>query len=129
MGLYGIEEVVVFVGVWLFFFGASYASCRGEHITSDVIPQHLKSPLAREGLRFATRLITLALCLLLAYWAYDWLVWGLQTGPRSTVHEIPLSVTHSAVLASFLLMCLYALVDVINAGMTLARRMRRQQVE
>lgn len=117
--LYGIEEIVVFVGVWLFFFGASYASQEGEQITTDVIPQYLRSPVFRTVLRFVTTGITLGVCLLATYWAYDWLAWGLGTFPRSPVYEIPMTVTHVAVFASFALMSVYALRDMVKIAIEL----------
>jgi TRAP-type C4-dicarboxylate transport system permease small subunit len=116
MDLYGMEELAVFVGIWLFFIGASYASQQREQISADVIPQYLRNPAACGGLELLTTIVSLGVCVLAAYWAWDWLSWGLERPARSPVHDIPMTVTHTAVLASFILMSVFTLRDVVVRG-------------
>jgi TRAP-type C4-dicarboxylate transport system permease small subunit len=122
--LYGMEELAVFVGVWLFFFGASYASQQKEQIAADVLPQFLRSPLTRGVLALVTTLLSLVICLLVAFWAWDWLSWGLERPARSPVHGIPMTITHLAVFLSFALMSLFTLRDLVERAWRLAQLVR-----
>lgn len=109
--LHGMEEIVVFVGIWLFFIGASLASHRQEHITADVVPQFLAHPVLRNAVVLFTTLVSFVVAALAAWWAWQWLLWGFQRPAYSTVHGIPMTVTHLAVFTGFVLMGLFTLRD------------------
>lgn len=118
--LYGMEELAIFAGIWLFFFGASYASQQKEQLAADVLPQFLRHPVLRGSLELLTTLLSLVVCLLVTYWAWDWLSWGLERPARSPVHGISMTVTHAAVFVSFALMSIFSLRDAIERACRLA---------
>ncbi len=121
MDLFGMEEIIVMVGIWMYFVGAAFASRSGRQITADVLLESLRREEHKLALRVVTSFITLSICLLVDYWAFNYLVWGITKAPHSAIYSIPLVIPQSAVFAGLSLMSLYSMIDFLRLSRALVR--------
>ena len=112
--LYGVEEIIVMVALWLYFMGSSYGSFEKSQITADLLQVYLKSERSKQVARLVTSVLTTGLGLLVNYWALQFFLWGLQMDARSPIYRLPMVIPQSAVFVGFTLMSLYNIVHLID---------------
>lgn len=88
--LMGIEELVLFPCIWLYFLGSAYASWRRAQIKAQVLDLFLKGRRSVEGTKIVTGVIVIGLCGWLTYWAYDFFVYAISVAKLSPTLYIPL---------------------------------------
>jgi len=106
--LYGTEEIVIIVGFWLYFIGASYGVYDKSHVKADIIPQML----SKKSQAFLTVIINLTmsvLCCLFAYWAVGMIGHSLKYMPRTMGLRIPIVISQFSVLLGYSLMAFYSI--------------------
>lgn len=126
--LYGIEEIVAMVALWLYFIGSSYGSFERSQITADILHLYLKKERHKRVARLVTSILTTAIGLLVTYWAVHFFIWGIVMDARSPVYRLPMVIPQSAVFAGFCLMSLYNIYHLIQDAKAYMA-LKRQELE
>jgi TRAP-type C4-dicarboxylate transport system, small permease component len=109
--LYGMEEFITLAAFWMYFIGAAYATHIRSHISAEIFSIYCTHHGLRQAVALVRTGLTVALALLYTYWAGQMFAWSLAEGGRTTVWQIPLVTTHTAILVGFVLMSWYFLVE------------------
>lgn len=112
--LYGAEEFLTIAAFWMYFMSAVYATHTRSHISAEVFSAFCKNVLLRRSVHFFQLGVTVALAVLYSYWGWYFFYWSLTEGGKSTVWQIPLVVSHSAVFLGFVLMAWYFILQLIG---------------
>jgi len=112
--LMGIEEMLIFPVIWLYFLGAANASQERSQIQAQVIEQFLRQPKAVYVSKITRAVIALGIATWLTYWAYDYLTYSIHAAKLSATLYWPLVYAECAVLFGFLLMTIYAFVELAD---------------
>ncbi len=112
--LFGIEELIVFIAMWLYFIGAALGAHDRSHIKADVIHVWVKSPRGMAIIHTINSVITVTLSAIMASWCYDYFLFGIQKGGQSPALRIPLVLPQSAVFVGAILMTLYFFVELVD---------------
>ena len=104
--LMGIEEMLLFPTIWLYFLGGAIASRERNHIECRVVTMYVRGT----ALHVANALkaaIALAIAVWLTYGVYGYFRYALRVGKESDMLYIPLVLGESALFIGLLLMSLY----------------------
>jgi TRAP-type C4-dicarboxylate transport system permease small subunit len=112
--LFGIEELIVFIAMWLYFIGAALGAHDRSHIKADVIHVWVKSARGMAIIHTINSVITVTLSAIMASWCYDYFLFGIQKGGQSPALRIPLVLPQSAVFVGAILMTLYFFVELVD---------------
>jgi TRAP-type C4-dicarboxylate transport system permease small subunit len=112
--LFGIEELIVFIAMWLYFIGAALGAHERSHIKADVIHVWVKSARGMAIIHTINSVITVTLSAIMASWCYDYFLFGIQKGGQSPALRIPLVLPQSAVFVGAILMTLYFFVELVD---------------
>jgi TRAP-type C4-dicarboxylate transport system permease small subunit len=112
--LFGVEEMILFIAMWLYFMGASYGAYERTHIKADLIHIWVTSPRGHAIVRTISGGITVVLSFILVKWTYPYFVWGLTKGAKSQALLLPMVLSQSAIFFGSILMALYFLVEFID---------------
>lgn len=112
--LFGLEELVIVPGFWLYFLGAAYGTRDDSHIKADLVNEFIKNRNTVGIIKIITMSITLITCLIMTIWGFDFLVWSYSSGAKSPALNIPHYISQASVFIGFLLMSLYFLSNLIK---------------
>lgn len=104
--LMGIEELLLFPTIWLYFLGGAIASRARNHIECRVVTMYVRGA----SLHWANALkaaLSLVVAVWLTYWAYEYFRYALRVGKESDMLYIPLVLGESALFIGLLLMSAY----------------------
>ena len=111
--IYGVEELITIAAFWMYFAGAVYATKTRQQISAEMFTVLTKNPKVLYVVALAQRSITLLLCLIYAWWGWEFIFWSVQSGGRTTLWQIPLYVGQSAVFLGLICMLIYFVRDLI----------------
>jgi TRAP-type C4-dicarboxylate transport system permease small subunit len=112
--LFGIEELILFIGMWLYFMGASYGAYERTHIKAELLNIWCKDEKKLTIIRTIASAITVALALILVSWAYPYFSWELARGGTSQALLLPKVWCQSAIFFGSLLMAMYFITELID---------------
>lgn len=112
--LFGIEELILFIGMWLYFMGASYGAFERTHIKAELVNIWCKNERSLAIVRTAASVITVALSLILISWTYPYFVWELARGGTSQALLLPKILCQSAIFSGSILMAVYFITELID---------------
>lgn len=112
--LFGIEELILFIGIWLYFMGASYGAYERSHIKAELINVWCKSERSLAILRTVSSVFTVALAVTLVTWTYPFFLWELKRGGTSQALLLPKVICQSAVFFGSVLMAFYFILELID---------------
>jgi TRAP-type C4-dicarboxylate transport system permease small subunit len=112
--LFGIEELILFIGMWLYFMGASYGAFDRSHIKAELINIWCKDERSLAIFRTIASIITVALSVIMVSWAYPYFVWELVRGGTSQALLLPNVLCKSAVFFGSVLMSAYFITELID---------------
>jgi TRAP-type C4-dicarboxylate transport system permease small subunit len=112
--LFGVEELVCLIAMWLYFIGASYGAYERSHIKAELVHLWFKTPRSHAFVSAISSLITLFLCLIMITWSYPYFIWGLSKGETSQALLLPMVLSQSAVFFGSILMSLYFLAELVD---------------
>jgi TRAP-type transport system small permease protein len=125
--LMGIEELLLFPTIWLYFLGGAIASRERNHIECRVVTMYLKKPSALYLANWVKAALSLIVCLWLTYWAYEYLAYAVRVWKESGTLYIPLVLGESAIFIGLALMSIYTLVETLDYGSSFLREVRKAQ--
>lgn len=112
--LFGIEELILFIGMWLYFMGASYGAYERSHIKAELINIWCKSERSLAILRTVASIFTVILAVVLVTWTYPFFIWELKKGGTSQALLLPKIICQSAVFVGSILMAFYFILELVD---------------
>lgn len=112
--LFGFEELVLIVAVWVYFLGAGYATYEGTHIKAGVLPYIVKNHIAREAIGAGAVFLSLVASVLLTYNAFGYNQFVHAAGARTTSLFIPIVYSTSSLVVGGAIMSLYFLLELLG---------------
>ncbi len=115
LDLYGIEEIEVLIGFWLYFVAGVYGSYKGTQISADILNVLVKNTHVKRFFNIAANIVAFLMVSVFAYWSWDLLMFSIQKRPVTAVWRIPMFFTYLPVVLGFCLMAVYALRDLCRS--------------
>jgi len=112
--LMGIEELLLFPAIWLYFLGNANASLEKSQLKAPVINVFIKSSRALKGFKIMMGVTSFVIVVWLNYWAYKYLLYSMRMPKLSSSLYIPLIYAECFVFVGFLLMSIYTFVEIID---------------
>jgi len=112
--LFGVEELICLIAMWLYFIGASYGAYERSHIKAELIHMWFKSPRSYALIRSLSSLITFVLSIIMISWTYPYFIWGITKGETSQALLLPMVLSQSAIFVSAILMSFYFFIELID---------------
>jgi TRAP-type C4-dicarboxylate transport system permease small subunit len=112
--LFGVEELICLIAMWLYFVGASYGAYERSHIKAELTHIWFKKPRTYALIKAISSLITFILSIIMISWTYPYFIWGLTKGETSQALLIPMVLSQSAIFVGAILMSLYFLTELID---------------
>jgi TRAP-type C4-dicarboxylate transport system permease small subunit len=109
-----VEELATLVAFWLYFTGAIHGTYERTHIKTELIHLVVKTPRAYALVKSLASLITFLLAVVMAYWGYTFLTWGIDKWGRSPVLRLPLVYAQSSIFFGAVFMAFYFLVECVD---------------
>ena len=113
--LYGVEEIIIILAMWLYFIGGAYGSYKDCHITADVLSVYVKSPKAQRALKIFVAAVAVFCCVVLVKWSLTYLAFTLKINAKSISLRIPMVVSQLPICLCFFLSLIYSIYHLINA--------------
>jgi TRAP-type C4-dicarboxylate transport system permease small subunit len=104
----GLEELLVYPTIWLYFLGSVNASREDTQIKANVLEVFLKTDRSKLIVRIISDLFSLVVALWLTYWAYDYFRYALRVWKESPTLYIPTFYAECALFIGLVLMTFYA---------------------
>jgi TRAP-type C4-dicarboxylate transport system permease small subunit len=114
--LTGVDELEVYLLIWIAFLNAAVVSWHGQHLRMDLLLAAV-SPSARRAVSFFETAVTILVTSFIAYQSFLYVMRIFQLGAVSDIARIPTWIPHSAVCLGFALIALIA----IDRGVALLR--------
>lgn len=112
--LFGVEELILFIAMWLYFMGAAYGAYERTHIKAELIHLWVHSTKSQAIIRSITGVITVFMALTMLKWSYPYFIWGLTRGATSQALLLPMVLCQSAIFFGTILMCIYFTTELID---------------
>lgn len=112
--LFGVEEMICFIAMWLYFVGATYGAYERSHIKAELIHLWVKTPRSHAFVKAFSSVMTLGLSIIMVSWSYRYFIWGIKKGETSPALLLPMVLSQSAIFFGAILMTLYFLVELID---------------
>lgn len=112
--LYGAEEILSLLAIWMYFIGGSYGSYEGSHISAEILPVFIKNKNVMRWFNAAIAAISLIVSIYFVRWGLQY--WALTTrlGGKTPGLKIPLWLPRLPLLICFVLMVVYNLYHLVN---------------
>lgn len=117
--LMGIEEILLFPTIWLYFIGGINASAEETQIVARVLEVFVKNQRTVRLIRLVASIISVVVLAWLTYWAYDYFAYSQMMGKTSPTLYIPLIYADFASVVGFALMGVYTVRTVFQRMKTL----------
>ncbi|MBN2396010.1 MAG: TRAP transporter small permease [Candidatus Atribacteria bacterium] len=112
--LFGVEELIVLIAMWIYFIGASYGAYERSHIKAELIHTLVKSPKKAALVHSMTSGITFILSLVMVSWTYPFFIWSITKGGTSQALLLPMYYSQSAIFIGAILMSLYFFTEFVD---------------
>ena len=112
--LFGVEEIILLIAMWLYFIGGVYGSYKDNHITADVLSTYVKSERIKRFLRIFVTAFCLVISVIFAVWGITYINWCFQVGGTTVGLHIPLIYSRFPLCVGFIMMCLFNVYHLIN---------------
>ena len=112
--IFGQEEIITLLGMWLYWIGGVYGSYEGSHIKGDLLNTYIKNPKFQKILNIFVYAVSIAISSVFAVWSFNYLMRNIAQWPLSTGLKIPLVICQVPLLIGFVMMALYELYHLIK---------------
>lgn len=113
--LFGIEEIITIIVMWLYFIGGAYGSYEDSHIKADMLPALIKNPKALKALSIFIYAVSAVLLTVIAIWGLQYAQWSILTSGQTPGWRFPLIISQIPITIGFVLMWFYAIHHMIRA--------------
>lgn len=112
--LFGLEELILMVAMWVYMLGAVLASRERSHLSADFVQVVCSHPKTLQFIRLLATLISLLMAVMFVTWSYDLLQWGVNKGQATPVFQLPWYLSQSSLFVAALLFCFYLIRDLLE---------------
>lgn len=120
--LMGVEELATMVGFWLYFMGASWGTANRTHIKADLVNAFVKNPRKLAWIKTGVALLSVGLSVFMAYWGWNYVLWGITKWQRSFTLMIPMIYSQISIFICAILMIFYFGVEFVDNLLTASGR-------
>jgi TRAP-type C4-dicarboxylate transport system permease small subunit len=110
----GLEEILVYPSVWLYFWGSVNASYEDTQIKANVIDTFLKTRKSKMYARITADIFTVVVSLWLTKWAWAYFKYAWRVWKESPTLYIPTFYAESAVFIGLLMMSFYSIFHLVR---------------
>ncbi len=115
--LYGIEEIIILMAIWLYFIGGAYGSYENSHISADMVSHYIDNESLKKIIRLAAAVVTLICTAIFSKWSLDWLAFSLRINDSSVSLHLPMIAYRLPIALCFILSFFYGLYHLINVAL------------
>ncbi|NLV69909.1 MAG: TRAP transporter small permease [Clostridiales bacterium] len=101
------DELLTILALWLYFVGGVYGSYEDSHIKADVLTMIVKGDVGRRIADVAVKAISLAVSVLLALWAIQYLQLAMMLGGKTLILKLPMMTSRLALVVGYTLPVIY----------------------
>jgi TRAP-type transport system small permease protein len=112
--LFGIEELILFIAMWMYFLGASFGAYERTHIQAELIHLWSTSKRSYARVKSVACMITVFMSITMIKWSYPYFIWGITRGAKSQALLLPMVISQSAVFVGSILMSIYFVAELID---------------
>lgn len=106
--IFGIEEIIMMMAIWIYYLGGAYGSYEQSHINADILLHFIKNEKTKKIIAIIKQIISIVVFGAFAYWSIaKYLAWTIESGGMSMQLHIPAWIPISMMSVSFVLMTLY----------------------
>lgn len=127
--LFGIEEWLTLITMWLYFLGATYGSYEESHIKGDILNLVIKTKKQKKIHQIYVYLYSSVVLVIWGKWALDYVIRCLGTGQRTPGWHFPLWTSQTAVSVGILGMLFYSVYHLIRTVVRSPERLYPEGVE
>jgi len=109
--LFGLEEILMILGFWLYFIGGAYGSYTRTQIKAELLDFIFSNPIIISVVKTFGNIISFIMAAFLLKWSYEMAIWGWQNAAHTPVFNLPMVMAHAPLVLGFLLMSVYTLVE------------------
>ena len=106
--IYGVEEVILALAFWLYFWGAVRGSSEDSHIKADLLDVYLTNHRVKYLIKTFAKVIEFAVYCFFSKWAVDLIITNIERMPRTTGLKIPFLVAQAPIAIGIILMAVLA---------------------
>ncbi|MCL2436726.1 MAG: TRAP transporter small permease subunit [Clostridiales bacterium] len=115
IGIFGLEEMIVIIAMWMYWTGGIVATAENQHIKGDMLDMFIKSKNVKKTIGLVAHSLTVAALALFAWWGVEWGLWNLQMGQRTPGLRWLMIWSQIPLVISFVMMFLYSVYHLIRA--------------
>lgn len=123
----GLEELLVYPAIWLYFIGSANASREDTQIKANVLDVFLKSPRSILKVRVLADLLSLLVALWLAWWAWLYFLYALRVWKDSPTLYVPMFYAEAFVFLGIAAMTIYGAIYLVKNVKSLLTPTQKQQ--
>lgn len=112
--LMGIEEILLFPAIWLYFLGGSMASQARNHIDCGVLILYIKKEKSLALFRLTRMVLSVIFGSWATYWAFWFFTYSLDKWKQSDLLYIPMFFGESAIFVGCALMVFFSIIELID---------------
>ena len=112
--LFGIEELITILVMWLYFIGSGHGSYEDSHIKADMMSSFIKNKQLLKVLNICIYGISTVLISIITAWGIQYAIWSISAGGVTTGWRFPLIISQIPISIGFLLMLFYSLYHLIR---------------
>lgn len=103
----GSDEILIIFALWLYFIGGLYGNYEDIQIKADVLSIMVKKESVLRIFNIIQKAIALAVSIVLAVWAYQYLTFCLKVGGYTAVFHLPMLLSRGALVFGYMAPILY----------------------
>jgi len=115
IGIFGIEEMIVIIAMWMYWIGGIVATAENQHIKGDMLDMFIKSKTKKKIISLVAHGLTIFALAFFVHWVIEWTLWNIDMGQRTPGlrwlmiwSQIPLTI-------SYIMMFLYSIYHFVRA--------------
>lgn len=114
MPLFGIEELLTFPTIWLYFLGGACASFTDSHIECGLVGAVCKNPKVVAISHCVSNILASALSVYVLKWAWEYSQYSVKMGKISAILHIPMPVGEVVMFIGLALMALFTVSKTVS---------------
>ncbi len=112
--LFGLEEVLMILGFWLYFVGGAYGSYTRTQIKAELLDFIFSSEHVKGVIKSICHLVSVAMAGCLTWWSVEMLRFGLENKAHTPVFNLPMAMAHVPLIVGFFLMMVYTMAEFVD---------------
>lgn len=111
----GMEELLLILGFWIYFFGGSVAFRDNDHMEASILLPRLKTERSRTIYMAVRSVVSIPILFVVTVWAAQYVWWSFKFWPTTLVYNIPDVVSQVPLLMCFFLATFYTAAHLVRS--------------